>query len=75
MAVDHRKGGPRRVREEETRASITATKSDRVPLGKRLKALETAGSLAATGADKIKNNRQGFATRVKDIEGATYGPQ
>lgn len=70
MAVDHRKGGPRRVREEETRASLTATKSDRVPLGKRFKALETAHSLDATGADKIKNNRKGFATRTKSIEEA-----
>ena len=72
MAVDHRKGGPKRIREEEVRAGITATKSDRVPLGKRLKALEVAGSLAATGAEQIANNRQGFATRVKDIENATY---
>lgn len=70
MAVDHRKGGPKRVREEEVRAGLTATKSDRVPLGKRLAALETANGLAATGAAKITNNRQGFATRVKDIESA-----
>jgi len=72
MAVDHRKGLPKRVREEEVRAGITATKSDRKPLGKRLAALETAGSLAGTGAAKITNNRQGIATRLKDIEGATY---
>ena len=70
MAVDHRKGGPKRIREEEVRASITATKSDRVPLGKRLKALEAAHSLDSTSAAKITNNRQGFATRVKDIESA-----
>lgn len=72
MAVDHRKGGPKRVREEEVRAGITTTKSDRKPLGKRLAALETAGTLAATGAEKIANNRQGLASRLKDIEGATY---
>jgi hypothetical protein len=70
MAVDHRKGGPKRVREEEVRAAITATKSDRLPLSRRLKALEDNYGLAATGPAKITNNRQGFATRVADIEQA-----
>lgn len=68
MAVDHRKGGPKRVREEEVRASITVTKSDRLPLSRRLKALEDNYALSGTSEAKLKNIRQGFATRVADIE-------
>lgn len=68
MAVDHRKGGPQRVREEEIRAGITATRSDRQPLIRRWRALETFFGLAGSGAAKTRNNRQGFATRQADIE-------
>lgn len=58
------KGLPKRVREEEVRASITTTKSDRVSLGKRLAALETAWSI--TG-----NARKGLESRLTAIEAAS----
>jgi hypothetical protein len=71
MAVDHRKGLPKRIREEEVRAGYAAnTRSDRRSLSNRLKRLEATRGLANTGADKIRNNRQGIATRLADIESA-----
>ena len=82
MSDRKNQGLAKRVRAAEVAAAVAAydgvenptttakTKTDRFDLGRRLRKLESVHGLAATGAAKIKNNRQGVENRLRDIEAA-----
>ncbi len=67
MPNSWKNGAPKRVRDLETAASITTTKTDRKYLGARLTALEAAASPAIT-----TNARKGIESRLTALEAASF---
>jgi hypothetical protein len=63
-----KKGMAERMRAVEVAAAITTTKSDRLPLERRLKAAEVAGSIAAPTTNPTTRARYGVHNRLKTLE-------
>jgi hypothetical protein len=80
MADRKNQGLAKRVRAAEVAAGIVAydgvepinttakTKTDRFSLIRRLRKIESVEGLAATGADRERNNRMGVENRLRAIE-------